>query len=416
MNPRVLDGWWYAPWKKEYTAERYPAFAAVDGPERVRTRSRGASETWTDLMSGVWQAGPGHGQARVAAAIAGAAGQPVFGRLLGHGSDIAVRVGRRLLRRWGEPRGSISWCVTGSQANDRALRLATQLLVAEQGSAHAYSVEGAYHGELGLARAVSAGAVHDPSDGARVLAAPRCGRCPVGRRPTTCAAECLDPGLAALRGERAAVLMLEPVQLTTGCLVPPAAWTGRLASLRAEQGDRMLVVADAVACGMGRIGAFVPEMGIVPDLVVLGKALSGGTVPVAAVLMRPAVAARLAAAGVDELRFGSTYDGYPVGLAAVDAALSGFTVARARARAAALETALQEAISAVRLPGLAWATVAGAAAALHFEGDVEAAAFDRAARRARVLVHVDGPRALLLPPLAMPPGRVRAALMRVTLP
>lgn len=95
--------------------------------------------------------------------------------------------------------------------------------------------------------------------------------------------EALD---AALAGRRIAAFIVEPVQSESGVHAPtPAAWR------KAEEICRRhgtLFVLDEVQTGMGRTGRFLAahHAGVRPDMVVLAKALSGGLIPVGAVLMR----------------------------------------------------------------------------------------------------------------------------------
>ena len=95
-----------------------------------------------------------------------------------------------------------------------------------------------------------------------------------------------DALAAALAGGDVAALVVEPVQ-GKGVNIPPPGWLREAAALCAEHGA--LLVADEVQSGMGRTGRFLAvehEAGVEPDIVVLSKALSGGYVPVGAVLTR----------------------------------------------------------------------------------------------------------------------------------
>jgi ornithine--oxo-acid transaminase len=96
-------------------------------------------------------------------------------------------------------------------------------------------------------------------------------------------AEALQRELA--RGDVAA-FFVEPVQ-GKGVHIPPEGYLAEATRLCRQHGA--LLVADEVQAGMGRTGKFLAlhhEAGAAPDIVVMSKALSGGFVPVAAVLMR----------------------------------------------------------------------------------------------------------------------------------
>jgi len=99
--------------------------------------------------------------------------------------------------------------------------------------------------------------------------------------------------LAALERElatrRHAAFFVEPIQAEGGIRVPEPGYLKGAQDLCRRYGS--LLVADEVQTGMFRTGPFLAShhFGITPDIVVLAKALSGGLVPVSAVLMSDAV-------------------------------------------------------------------------------------------------------------------------------
>ncbi|HLE84121.1 MAG TPA: ornithine--oxo-acid transaminase [Thermoanaerobaculia bacterium] len=120
----------------------------------------------------------------------------------------------------------------------------------------------------------------------------------------------------AERGRRIAAILVEPIQGEAGIVVPPEGYLGRLRELADEH--RTLLVADEIQSGLGRTGklfAFEHE-GIRPDVVIVGKALSGGLYPVSGILATEEVM------GVfDPGSHGSTYGGNPLGAAVAVEAL-----------------------------------------------------------------------------------------------
>ena len=92
-----------------------------------------------------------------------------------------------------------------------------------------------------------------------------------------------------LATERYAAFFVEPIQAEGGIRVPDADYLRQAQDLCRRYGT--LLVADEVQTGMFRTGPFLAShhFGIEPDVVVLAKALSGGIVPVSAVLMSDAV-------------------------------------------------------------------------------------------------------------------------------
>ena len=113
-----------------------------------------------------------------------------------------------------------------------------------------------------------------------------------------------------------AAILVEPIQGESGIVVPPEGFLRRLRQL-ADQ-HRALLVVDEIQSGLGRTGklfAFEHE-GVRPDIVIIGKALSGGMYPVSAILADDEVM------GVFKPgQHGSTYGGNPLGLAVAREAL-----------------------------------------------------------------------------------------------
>jgi ornithine--oxo-acid transaminase len=89
-----------------------------------------------------------------------------------------------------------------------------------------------------------------------------------------------------LSPRKIAALVLEPVQGEAGIVPPPPGYLAGAEKLCKKFGT--LLVLDEVQTGIGRTGTFITGQRekVQPDMVVLAKALSGGLVPVAAVLMR----------------------------------------------------------------------------------------------------------------------------------
>ena len=125
-------------------------------------------------------------------------------------------------------------------------------------------------------------------------------------------------------------VLLEPIQGESGVIVPPA---GYLPAVRAAcDAAGVLLIADEIQSGMGRTGTTVAcELWDVrPDLMLLGKALGGGILPVSAVVGRADVLGVLTPG-----THGSTFGGNPlacaVGIAVVELLETGEYQARARA-------------------------------------------------------------------------------------
>lgn len=121
---------------------------------------------------------------------------------------------------------------------------------------------------------------------------------------------------AAVGPDTAAVLV-EPIQGEGGIVVPPDGYLGELREVCSER--NALLIVDEIQSGLGRTGRmFAHEHdGIRPDVMLLGKALSGGLYPVSVVVADAEI--------MDVFQpgdHGSTYGGNPVGAAVARAALA----------------------------------------------------------------------------------------------
>ncbi len=114
----------------------------------------------------------------------------------------------------------------------------------------------------------------------------------------------------AAMSDRVAAILVEPIQGEAGIVIPPDGFLKGLREITNEH--NALLVVDEIQSGLGRTGklfAYEHE-GIRPDIVIIGKALSGGMYPVSAILADDEVM------GVFHPgEHGSTYGGNPLGAA-----------------------------------------------------------------------------------------------------
>jgi ornithine--oxo-acid transaminase len=116
--------------------------------------------------------------------------------------------------------------------------------------------------------------------------------------------------LAAAVDATTVAVLLEPIQGEAGVVVPPPGYLAEVRRICDEAGA--LFVADEIQSGLGRVGTTfaVQREGVLPDAVVLGKALGGGIVPVSAVVA-PRDVLGVFTAGTH----GSTFGGNPLACA-----------------------------------------------------------------------------------------------------
>ena len=225
----------------------------------------------------------------------------------------------------GEPwADAVVFFVSSSEAADLGLLL-TQTLT---GRRPLVARERGYHGAVGLARAVSAhplwepglaaladGAVaHPPGDGTpvRLLPIPECG---LGETPPDhdCATSCLRDADTLLDGA-AAVIM----DYTQGAICPSPAYQDGLADAARAAGA--LWVADETVTAFGRTGhGMCFQRGTTrPDMVTLGKGITGGAAPGGALVLSREVTELI---GERRWTTSSTFRGQPLTVAAISATM-----------------------------------------------------------------------------------------------
>jgi len=155
-------------------------------------------------------------------------------------------------------------------------------------------------------------------------------------------------GLAALEAAitpNTAALLIEPIQGEAGIILPPEGYLAAAARLCAERG--VLFAADEIQTGFGRTGRrFACDWeGVTPDVLILGKALGGGVMPISA------VAAGEEVLGVFEPgSHGSTFGGNPLACAVASAALDVLEEERLAERSERLGARLMAGLRAICSP------------------------------------------------------------------
>jgi acetylornithine aminotransferase/putrescine aminotransferase len=215
------------------------------------------------------------------------------------GSDDLLACAQSLTRVCGSQASSVVFTNSGSEAIEVAIRLAN-IATGRDGFA---ALEGGYHGKT-----LGAAALTDSAYRAAVAKS----ALTVTRLPRDNPAE----GVAMLRHAAPAALFIEPIQGEGG--VRPIDEHYLRALRHACREAKVLFVADEIQTGLGRTGLVLEShrLGLDPDIVVLGKVLSGGLMPVAATLFdRSSVGERAA----DPILHSSTFAGGALAAAAARA-------------------------------------------------------------------------------------------------
>jgi ornithine aminotransferase len=145
---------------------------------------------------------------------------------------------------------------------------------------------------------------------------------------------------AAVADPRVVAFLVEPVQGEAGVIPAPAGYLTAAAAACADAG--VLLIADEIQSGLGRTGRLlaVDHEGVRPDVLLLGKALGGGIVPLSAVVADEPLLGVLGPG-----RHGSTFGGNPlacaIGSAVVELLEDGAVLAAGTERARELESGLR---------------------------------------------------------------------------
>jgi putrescine aminotransferase len=264
----------------------------------------------------------------VAAVIRQVSTHPVATRLLlepeqAYAAEALVKVAPPGLAR-------VHFAGSGAEATEAAIKLARS-----HGKTRLVSATGGYHGKTMGALSVTGRDLYQRPF--RPLL-PDVVHVPYG------VAEELETTLA---GGPESCVILEPVQGEAGVIIPPPGYLTDVARLCRAYGA--FLVLDEVLTGVGRLGHWwgADREGITPDVMLVGKGISGGVVPVSAVV---ATAAAYRAFDNDPYLHTSTFSGAPIAMAATRAAIAATIEDDLVARAATTGAALLERVRAVAEP------------------------------------------------------------------
>ena len=226
-----------------------------------------------DFLSGYCVHNVGHNHPEVVAALQQELARCGPAMIQSHVADLAGELAEKLCARAGGRLSKAFFASSGSEGVEAAIKFAR----AHTRRTGVLAAEHAFHG-------LTCGALSLMSDEFW-----REGFGPLLPETKTVPFGSLGALERELKGKKFAAYIVEPIQSEAGVRVPDADYLRNAESLCRRYGT--LFVLDEVQTGMYRTGTFLAahQFGVEPDMVVLAKALSGGLVPVGAVLMSDAV-------------------------------------------------------------------------------------------------------------------------------
>ena len=347
----------------------------------VWERARGAhvwdveGKKYLDLTAAFGVAAAGHANANVVKA-----GQKQMAKLLHamgdvHPHTLKAQLARELSRitfeRWAKTNrkwGKVIFSNSGFEAVESALKTA----VLATGKRGVIAFAGAYHG-LGYGALNATHRKHFRSPFRSQLRqfgyfvpfpkVARASRLPqkdkLHRRDACATLESIESHIRQIfRREKIGAILVEPVQVRGGINLPPPEFLPLLRKLCDEHGA--LLILDEIYTGFGRTGKWFAceHSGVIPDLICLGKALTGGF-PLSACVGRANLMDAAWPASTGEAIHTSTFLGHPVGCAMALAQISEIRRLKLCERAATLGTELLKQLSTFHPPSSILASARG---------------------------------------------------------
>ena len=279
-----------------------------------------------------------------------------------------VTLTERLIKLLPGPLNHVFYSESGSVSVEIAMKMALQYWINQgvEGRTRFLSFRDAYHGDTFAAMSVC-----DPEDGMhRLFKGALADQVIVDLPRTRDQADALEKSLDRHAGQIAAVIVEPLVQAAAGMKFHEPEVLARVAALARRHG--LLLILDEIATGFGRTGTMFAceQASVTPDIVTLSKALTGGTMPLAATIATESVyQAFLSESPERALMHGPTYCGNPLGCAAANASLDLFETEPRLVQVRDIEAQLRhELADCAGMPGVADVRVKGAIGVVELEG------------------------------------------------
>ena len=319
-------------WVQNHVAQDITA----DGSFRIMVEGDGLHITdiegnrYIDAMSGLFLTSLGHGRSEVIDAVAAQLRRLEYANSGAYSNVPAILLSSRLAELSPGELSRMFFCGGGSEAVEVALKMAKQYHF-EGGNptkTKVISRRGQYHGSTYAAMSIGfrgkyKGAFDPMMPGALQIDPPDWYRAPEGSDPDRLGQEsgaALQNMIHAEGADTIAAFIGSP---TSGAkLIPPPDYWPRIREICTA--NDIVLIADEVTSGFGRLGRWfaMEHWDVAPDIMTVGKALTGGYMPVGAVAASSEIGDRFRSGGKDRFMHGVTYGSHPgvmaAGLATLD--------------------------------------------------------------------------------------------------
>jgi len=347
----------------------------VVGAQGVRLTLADESEL-IDAMASWWCAIHGYGHPALDGAVRGqldTMSHVMFGGLT---HEPAVRLAQLLVELTPDRLHHVFFADSGSVSVEVALKMAVQYQRGRglPGKTRVMSLRGGYHGAT-----LGAMSVCDPVGGMHAMFAASvppqvfAPRPPAGLESDIAVWEVETRALAAHHADELAAVVCEPVLQGAGGM---HVYDPRCLTVLREIADEhgLLLIFDEIATGFGRTGTLfaADRAGVPPDIMCLGKALTGGYLSLAATLCSAAVAEGLGASDSGVLMHGPTFMANPLACAAATASIELLMTRDWSADVRRIEDGLTRGLAGARaMPGVADVRTLGAVGVIQLDHPVD---------------------------------------------
>ncbi len=288
-----------------------------------------SGKEYIDALAGLFCVNAGYGRKEIADAMHAQALKIHYVSSFSYPNEPAVQVAEKLAQLapvGGNGDARVFFVSGGSEAVESALKMAKQYQRGKgfAGRYKTISRRLAYHGTtMGALSVTGLASARTPFEplvpGARHAPMTNHYRCPYCLHEAECNLSCareIEDLVEQEGAETIAAIILEPVQNSGGCIVPPLDYYRRVRELCDRTGIAMIM--DEVICGFGRVGYWfgTEYWDVKADIITCAKGLTSGYAPLGAAIVKKEIADAFLGEEKKKFMHGITFGGHPVSAAA----------------------------------------------------------------------------------------------------